>query len=112
MDNDPTNPNTPNQVINLNNVGLCAHRFDSDTGEWDFSENYSFEIEKVKYQFVWLKKKGTLNKYPNKEQKALRRNNKKSKNLKIYYIRTRSRRKRIFSDNIQVLPSIPESMVD
>ena len=41
LDNDPTNPNTPNQVINLNNVGLCAHRFDSDTGEWDFSENYN-----------------------------------------------------------------------
>ncbi len=41
LDNDPTNPNTANQVINLNNVGLCAHRFDSDTGEWDFSENYN-----------------------------------------------------------------------
>tara|TARA_B110000902_G_scaffold266836_1_gene356388 strand:+ start:1913 stop:3547 length:1635 start_codon:yes stop_codon:yes gene_type:complete len=41
LDNDPTNPNTPNEVINLKNVGLCAHRFDRDTGEWDFSENYN-----------------------------------------------------------------------
>ncbi|MFQ3321017.1 MAG: hypothetical protein ACI9O1_000089 [Candidatus Thalassarchaeaceae archaeon] len=41
LDNDPINPNTQNEVINLKNVGLCAHRFDRDTGEWDFSENYN-----------------------------------------------------------------------
>ncbi len=41
LDNDPTDPNSPNPVINLRNVGLCAHRFDSETGEWDFSENYN-----------------------------------------------------------------------
>jgi hypothetical protein len=41
LDADPSNPNTTNQVINLRNVGLCAHRFDSETGEWDFSEQYN-----------------------------------------------------------------------
>lgn len=41
LDGDPNDPNAPNPVINLLNVGLCAHRFDVKTGEWDFSENYN-----------------------------------------------------------------------
>jgi hypothetical protein len=41
LDGDPNDPNAPNPVINLLNVGLCAHRFDVKTGEWDFSEEYN-----------------------------------------------------------------------
>ena len=41
LDADPNDPNAPNPVINLLNVGLCAHRFDVETGEWDFSEGYN-----------------------------------------------------------------------
>ena len=41
LDGDPNDPNAPNPVINLLNVGLCAHRFDVETGEWDFSEGYN-----------------------------------------------------------------------
>nr|ANV81030.1 hypothetical protein [uncultured Candidatus Thalassoarchaea sp.] len=41
LDGDPNDPNAPNPVINLLNVGLCAHRFDAKTGEWDFSESYN-----------------------------------------------------------------------
>ena len=41
LDGDPNDPNALNPVINLLNVGLCAHRFDVKTGEWDFSEEYN-----------------------------------------------------------------------
>jgi len=41
LDGDPNDPNALNPVINLLNVGLCAHRFDFKTGEWDFSEEYN-----------------------------------------------------------------------
>jgi hypothetical protein len=41
LDSDPNNANIPNSVINLSDVGLCAHRFDVDKGEWDFSEGYN-----------------------------------------------------------------------
>jgi hypothetical protein len=41
LDGDPNDPNAPNPVINRLNVGLCAHRFDVNTGEWDFSEKYN-----------------------------------------------------------------------
>ncbi|HJL64534.1 MAG TPA: hypothetical protein QGF70_03000, partial [Candidatus Thalassarchaeaceae archaeon] len=39
LDDDPFDPNVGG-VITAENVGLCSHRWNQETGEWDFSENY------------------------------------------------------------------------
>ena len=40
LDDEPYDPNVGG-VITEQNVGLCAHRWDQETGEWDFTENYN-----------------------------------------------------------------------
>lgn len=40
LDDAPYDPNVGG-IITVENVGLCAHRWDETTGEWDFSENYN-----------------------------------------------------------------------
>ncbi|MDP6149402.1 MAG: hypothetical protein QF365_05450 [Candidatus Thalassarchaeaceae archaeon] len=40
LDDNPYDPNIGG-VITVDNVGLCAHRWNDVTGEWDFSENYN-----------------------------------------------------------------------
>lgn len=40
LDDDPFDPNVGG-VITAENVGLCSHRWNQETGEWDFSENYN-----------------------------------------------------------------------
>ena len=40
LDDAPYDPNVSG-IITVENVGLCAHRWDETTGEWDFSESYN-----------------------------------------------------------------------
>ena len=40
LDDAPYDPNVGG-IITVENVGLCAHRWDETTGEWDFSESYN-----------------------------------------------------------------------
>jgi hypothetical protein len=40
LDDSPYDPNVGG-IITVENVGLCAHRWDETTGEWDFSESYN-----------------------------------------------------------------------
>ena len=40
LDDEPYDPNVGG-VITEQNVGLCAHRWNQETGEWDFTENYN-----------------------------------------------------------------------
>ncbi len=40
LDDAPYDPNVGG-IITIENVGLCAHRWDETTGEWDFSESYN-----------------------------------------------------------------------
>ena len=40
LDDEPYDPNVGG-VITQQNVGLCAHRWDENTGEYDFSESYN-----------------------------------------------------------------------
>lgn len=40
LDDEPYDPNVGG-VITEQNVGLCAHRWSQETGEWDFTENYN-----------------------------------------------------------------------
>ena len=40
LDDAPYDPNVGG-IITVENVGLCAHRWDETTAEWDFSENYN-----------------------------------------------------------------------
>ena len=40
LDDEPYDPNVGG-VITEQNVGLCAHRWNQETGEWDFKENYN-----------------------------------------------------------------------
>ncbi len=40
LDDNPYDPNIGG-VITVENVGLCSHRWNEVTGEWDFSENYN-----------------------------------------------------------------------
>ena len=40
LDDAPYDPNVGG-IITVENVGLCAHRWDETTGDWDFSENYN-----------------------------------------------------------------------
>ena len=40
LDDEPYDPNVGG-VITEQNVGLCAHRWDQENGEWDFTENYN-----------------------------------------------------------------------
>ena len=40
LDDAPYDPNVGG-IITVENVGLCAHRWDETTGKWDFSESYN-----------------------------------------------------------------------